>query len=216
TSRCARHRLDRRAFRNHLLHLRHQHRHAQVLERPAVRIPAKLHPQIVHADDFPEALGPEKIRTSFIQGNNIVIGNLRQYPFLFAPDAGAHGPFIALVTLLKQRLPLRAAALGQRLRVMLHLQQVIAAFALVHDGVQRISLSALRVNTLKPGSVWHHSISLHRAKPLDWEPTRDTVRGYIMDGTPSHIKETAVRPLSSPSYSHSYSYSYSYSHEPRI
>jgi hypothetical protein len=42
---------------------------------------------------------------------------------------------------------------------MLHFQQRLAALALVHNGVERISFSALRVDTLKPGSVWHRHLS---------------------------------------------------------
>ena len=40
-----------------------------------------------------------------------------------------------------------------------HFQQRLAALALIHDGVQRISFSALRVDTLKPGSIWHRYLS---------------------------------------------------------
>jgi hypothetical protein len=35
----------------------------------------------------------------------------------------------------------------------------MAALALVHNGVERISFSALQVDTLKPGSVWHRHLS---------------------------------------------------------
>ena len=52
--------LDGRALGNHLLDLRHQHRHAEVFERAAVRVAAEFDPKFVHPDDLSEAFGPEK------------------------------------------------------------------------------------------------------------------------------------------------------------
>ena len=43
-------RLDRRAFADHLLHLRDQHGHAQVFEGPAMGVAAELDPKVVDAD----------------------------------------------------------------------------------------------------------------------------------------------------------------------
>src|SRR5262249_23773540 len=93
-------------------------------------------------------------------------------------DAGAVRPFVAFVTLLEKRFPLSAAVRRrQRLRVVLDLQQRIAAFALVHDGVERIFFSALRVDTLKPGSVWHHNSTCAATDP-GLKPWRDSSRLY--------------------------------------
>ena len=50
--------LDRRAFGNHLFDLRHQHRHAEVLERAAVGVAAELDPEIVHADQSSRTARP--------------------------------------------------------------------------------------------------------------------------------------------------------------
>ena len=149
----ARHRLDRRAFGDHLFDLRNQHRHAQVLERPAVRVAAQLEPQIIHPDHLAETLRPEQVRPPFVQRHDVVVADLRQDPFLLAPDTGAVRPLVALVAVLEELHPRRGAALGQRRRVVLHLQQRMALLALVHDGVQRIGGSALRVDALKPGSI---------------------------------------------------------------
>jgi hypothetical protein len=69
----------------------------------------------------------------------------------------------------------------ERFGIVLHLEQRIAAFALVHDGVERISFSALRVNTLKPGSVWHHKFSCAAQ-----------FTAHTMDGNRPHFKKTAT------------------------
>ena len=54
-------RLDR-PLRDRLAHDAHEHRHPEVLERPGVRVPALLDPQVGHPDLAPEPLGPEEVR----------------------------------------------------------------------------------------------------------------------------------------------------------
>ena len=113
------HRLDRRAFADHLLDLRHQHRHAEVLEGPAVGVAAELDPEVVHADHLAEALGPEEVRAALVERDDVVVVDLRQDPFLLAPDAGAVGPLGGLVAVLEELHPRLGAAVGQRLHVVL-------------------------------------------------------------------------------------------------
>jgi len=147
------HSLDGRALGNHLLDLRDEHRHAEVLERTAVRVAAELDPQVVHAHDLPEAFGPEQIRAAFVKRDDVVILDLGQNPFLLAPDARTVGPLVALVAVLEKFHPSLGVAPGERLEIVPHLQQRVAARAVIDDGIERIRCSALRVDALKPGSI---------------------------------------------------------------
>ena len=149
------HGLDRRALADHLLDLRHQHGHAEVLERSAVGVAAELEPEVVHADELAEPLGPEEVGSAFVERDDVVVGDLRQDPFLFAPDARAIGPLGGLVTVLEELHPRLGAAVGEGLHVVLYFQQRIAGLAAINDLVERILLIALFIDTLKPGSIWH-------------------------------------------------------------
>jgi len=99
------HRLDGRAYGDHLLDLRDEHGHAEILERPAVGVAAQFDPQIVHTHDLPETLGPEKVGAAFIERDDVVVFDLGQDPLLLAPDAGAVGPLVALVAVLEKLHP---------------------------------------------------------------------------------------------------------------
>ena len=69
-------------------------------------------------------------------------------------NSGLSGKVDALSPTEQRLLKLRHGKQNQKdLRVVLDLQQRVALAALVNDRVERISRSALRVNTLKPGSV---------------------------------------------------------------
>jgi len=77
--------LDGRAFGNHLFHLRHEDGHAEVLKGTAVSVAAEFDPEIIHADDFAETFGPEKIGAAFVERDDIfVLINFRQDPFVLA------------------------------------------------------------------------------------------------------------------------------------
>ena len=84
-----------------------------------------------------------------------MVVNLGKNPFLLAPDSGANGPFVALVTLFKEAFPGCGVALAQGLQIVLDLEQGAAFFAMINDRVERIGRSALRIDALEPGSIWH-------------------------------------------------------------
>jgi hypothetical protein len=80
---------------------------------------------------------------------------LGQDPFLFAPNAGAIGPFIAFVTLLEELHPGGGPATGEGGEVVVDLEERLALPALVNDGVEGILGPALRVDALETGVIWH-------------------------------------------------------------
>ena len=154
------HRLNRRPLGDHLLDLRNQHRHAQVLERAAMRVAAQLDPEVLDADDLAETLRPKEIGASFVKRDHVLVADFRQDPLLLAPHPGAVGPLVALVAVLEKLDPGRCFPAPQRLHIVPHFQQRPALPALVHDRVQRIRGSALRVDALKPGFVCHRAKSM--------------------------------------------------------
>jgi hypothetical protein len=106
-----------------LLDLGDEHRHAEVLEGPAVGIAAKLQPEIVHSHDLAEPLGPEQVRAALIERDDVLVGDLRQDPLFLAPDARAVGPLGGLVAVLEELHPRFGTAVGQGLHVVPHFQQ---------------------------------------------------------------------------------------------
>ncbi len=86
-------------------------------------VAAQFDPQTVQAQDFAKTLGPEKIGAPFVERDDVLVVNLGEYPFLFAPDPGAVRPFVALVTIGEELLPVLGGAASQCLAIMLHLQQ---------------------------------------------------------------------------------------------
>ena len=81
-----------RAVGDHLLDDRDQHRHAEVLERPGVRVAAQLDPEIVEAELAAVALGPEQVRAALVHRDDVLVAHLGADPLLLAPDAGAVRP----------------------------------------------------------------------------------------------------------------------------
>ena len=122
-------------------------------------VAAELNPELVHTDHFSEALRPKQIGAAFVDGNDILVINLRQNPFFLAPDARAVRPLIAFVALLEKLLPGSGITLGQSGGIVLDFEERIAFRTLVNDGVQRILRSALRVDALEPRSIGHRSYS---------------------------------------------------------
>ena len=116
-------------------------------------VAAKLHPKFIDPNDFAESFGPEKIRAALVKGNNVIVMDLRQNPFLFSPNPGAIWPEITLVTLFEERFPRWRVVAFQRVEVMLNFQKGVALATLIYDRVKRIGGSALRVDALKPGSI---------------------------------------------------------------
>ena len=81
----ARHRRNRLPARDHLLHHRHQHRHAEVLEGARVRVAALLDPQILDADLAAVALRPEQVRVTLVHRHDVLVVDLRAAPIPSCP-----------------------------------------------------------------------------------------------------------------------------------
>src|SRR5574338_191058 len=77
---------------HHRLHLRDEHRHAEVLEGPGVRVAALLDPEVLEPDLAAEALGPEQVRVALVHRDDVLAGDRGEHPFLLAPDARAVRP----------------------------------------------------------------------------------------------------------------------------
>ena len=83
---------DLLAVGDHLLDRRHQHGHAQILERTGVRVAAHLDPQLVDAQLLAVALRPEQVGAALEHRDDVLVADARVDPFALAPDAGAVGP----------------------------------------------------------------------------------------------------------------------------
>ena len=150
--RSARHRRDVFSIRDHLLHHRHQHRHAQVLERPGVAVAALLDPQIGHPDLVSQPLGPEQVGAALEGGHDVVVRDARTDPLALAPDAAAVRPLGAQIALVEERFPVVRGTLPQGVQVVTHLQEVATARAAVNDVLQTVVLGTAG-DTLKPGAI---------------------------------------------------------------
>ncbi len=100
-----------------------------------------------------EPLSPEQVGAALVKRDDIVVVDLRQYPFLFAPHAGAVRPLGRLVTVFEQLHPCLCIASGKGLEIVLHFQQRTARLAAIDNRVERILRSALLVDALKPCSI---------------------------------------------------------------
>ena len=60
---------------------------------------------------------------------------------------------ITLITLLKQFSPFFGAAAGEGGEIVLNLEQGLAPFALIDDGIERVSASTFRFDALEPGAI---------------------------------------------------------------
>ena len=87
TGRRAGHRGDGLAVRDHLFHRGHEHGHAQILERPGVRVAAHLDPEILDAQLAAVALGPEQVAAALVHRHHVLVADVRVNPLAFAPHA---------------------------------------------------------------------------------------------------------------------------------
>lgn len=116
-------------------------------------VAAKLDPEIVYTYHLAEALCPEKVGPALVQGYDIFVGYLRQYPFLFTPNSRAVRPLGGLVTVLKEFHPCLGVPAGEGVDVVLNSQQRTAGLAAIDNGVKRVFGFALLIDALKPRSV---------------------------------------------------------------
>mmetsp|Transcript_26496 Transcript_26496/g.44362 ORF Transcript_26496/g.44362 Transcript_26496/m.44362 type:complete len:543 (+) Transcript_26496:450-2078(+) len=122
------------------VHLAHEDRHAEILEGTSVRVATLLHPQVGHVELLlAKALGPEQVRVSLEHAYDVLVGDAREHPLLLGPHAGAVGPLAATGALVEERLPVLGAVDGERLHVVLHVQQT-TVLAAVDDLVQVVRL----------------------------------------------------------------------------
>ena len=70
---------------DHLLDRGHEHGHAQILERPGVRVAAHLDPEILDAQFAAVALGPEQVAAALVHRHHVLVANVRVNPLAFAP-----------------------------------------------------------------------------------------------------------------------------------
>src|SRR5262249_26810659 len=89
-------------------------RHPQVLEAPAVRVAAELHPEIAHPDLATEPLRPEEVRAALVERDHAIVGHVGTDPLLLPPHARPVRPDGALVALIEERLPRFRRPFGER------------------------------------------------------------------------------------------------------
>ena len=133
---------DVAAVGDHLLDDRDEHRHAEILERPGVRVAAHLDPEILDPDRLAVALGPEDVGAALVHRDDVLVADFRTDPFLLAPDARAVRPRGALVAIVEEAHPRDRAAVPQGLDVVRDLQQLPAGGAVVNrlpDGMLAVA-----------------------------------------------------------------------------
>src|SRR5262249_15990849 len=125
--------LDGSAFRNHLFDLGDQDRHAEVFEGATMGVAAEFDPELVDADHFSKAPGPEEVCAALVKRDNVLVVNFGENPLLFAPDAGADRPLVAFIALFEKLFPAGGVALAQGGEVVLDFEQGAAFLAMVDD-----------------------------------------------------------------------------------
>ena len=77
---------ERLPLPSHAVHLRNESSHAKILERASVAVAALLHPEIFHTQDFSAVpIRPEEVRVALEHGDDILVIDAGQDPFLLAP-----------------------------------------------------------------------------------------------------------------------------------
>jgi hypothetical protein len=118
-----------------------------------VRIAAEFDPEVLKAKHFTEPLSPEKVGTTLIERDNIIVVNLWQNPFLLTPNAGTIRPFRRLIAVIEQPHPCLGISVSEGIVIMLHFQQRAACLAAIDNRVKWISRLTLLVDALKPGLI---------------------------------------------------------------
>lgn len=83
------------------------------------------------------------MRVALAQRDDILIREVRIYPFFFAPNARTVWPFEAPVAAIKNFLPFGGGLLAQRREIVAHFQQIAALRALINDGVEAVIAGAI-------------------------------------------------------------------------
>ena len=131
---------ERLALLPHPVHLGHERGHTEVLERAGVAVAALLHPQVVHAKHLAAvAVGPEEVGVALEHGDDVLVGNPGEDPFLLAPHARAVGPDGLADALVEESLPVLGRVDGEGLHVVLDIEET-AVLAPVDDVVDRVRL----------------------------------------------------------------------------
>ena len=101
---------------------------------------AVFDPQIVHAEElFAETLGPEEVGVTLEGGDDIVVVDLGEDPFFFAPDAGAVRPGGFAHARVEEVAPVLAVETLEGIHVVLDVQEA-AGLGAVDDLVERVGL----------------------------------------------------------------------------
>src|SRR5689334_17948191 len=100
-------------------------------------VAAEFDPKLFQAKEFAEPLGPEKVGAAFVERDDVVVVNVRQDPFPFAPNTRGVRPLVAFVAPFEKKLPASGGPAFQSFEVVLHLQQGVAPLAMINDGVER-------------------------------------------------------------------------------
>ena len=151
---------DRPAVLDDLPYNRHEHGHAEVLERSGVGIAAQLHPQVAHPQLASEPLGPEQVRAALVHRDDRFVSDVRAHPFLLAPDRRAIGPGGPLVALVEQPHPRDRRPVGQRVEVVGDLEQVAAGRTAV-DRLPQGILPVAAGDTAEHRAIRHLSVIPH-------------------------------------------------------
>ena len=116
-------------------------------------VATEFHPEVIDADDFAEAFGPEEVGAAFVKGDDVLVVDLGEDPFFLAPDAGAVGPHGGFVAVFEEFHPALGIASGELLEVVLDFEEGVALAALVDDLIEGVGSPAIGVDALEGGLV---------------------------------------------------------------
>ena len=117
-------------------------------------VAAELNPEVRDADLLAQSLGPEAVGVPLVDGDDVLVVDLRADPLLLSPDPAAIGPLRGPDSAVEELHPRGRASIPQRLHIVLDVQQPAAVFAVV-DNVEDGVPPTAAADALKPTAVAH-------------------------------------------------------------
>ena len=128
------------AFLDDMVHLAHENRHAEVLERTGVGVAAKLDLEALDAHFLGQRSRIKQRAPAFAHRDDVFDGHVGEHHFALAPDAAHVGGFKAHAAFGEELLPFVGALAGESCTVVFDLEQASVHLAAVNDVGQRVGI----------------------------------------------------------------------------
>ena len=125
---------------DNMVHLAHENRHAEILERTGVGIAAKLDLEALDAHFLGERSCVKQRAPAFAHGDDVFNRHIGEHHFAFAPNAAHVGWFKAHAAFGKELLPFVGALACKGVAVVFHFEQAAVHLAAVNDVGQRVGV----------------------------------------------------------------------------